>query len=368
MTPSPEPAARTLTARRRRGRFLLLGLGSLAGLLLAEVALRSADAVRAASRLSASQVLDRPVDPLPPGAPARLGQMIRAAQNHDIVYELLPDLDVEFHGVRVTTNRFGFRGPLREHGKPANGYRIVGLGDSVLFGWGVPYEATGLSRLEAKVQAALPGRIVEAVDTGVPGYNTAMQAEVLRDKGLRFAPDLVLVDFVGNDFDLPDYLWESPDPWSLDRCHLFDFARRVLRRRYSDLHGPFVWAPVDAEGNFESDRARVPKAYHHLVGPEAYRRAMAAIVELGRQHGFRVLVSCHLDLAPEAAAACRDLQVPTATVQRRVNAWLRANGHPRYLGSPLSLSADDPHPSAKLHEWWAEAVFEKLEELAWLPR
>ena len=354
-------------ARRHKRLVLALAAGAFA-LLAAEVALRMAAWIGASDELTRWREQTAQGASLAPGQVVRLGQMVRPARDADVVYELLPHLDVEFQRHPVRTGSLGFRGGDPPAPRPPGSFVLVGLGDSVLFGWGVPYEATGLSRLEAKVQAALPGRIVEAVDTGVPGYNTAMQAEVLRDKGLRFAPDLVLVDFVGNDFDLPDYLWESPDPWSLDRCHLFDFARRVLRRRYSDLHGPFVWAPVDAEGNFESDRARVPKAYHHLVGPEAYRRAMAAIVELGRQHGFRVLVSCHLDLAPEAAAACRDLQVPTATVQRRVNAWLRANGHPRYLGSPLSLSADDPHPSAKLHEWWAEAVFEKLEELAWLPR
>jgi hypothetical protein len=38
------------------------------------------------------------------------------------------------------------------------------------------------------------------------------------------------------------------------------------------------------------------------------------------------------------------------------------------VGSPLTISAHDPHPSPMLHEWWAEAAFARLQELGWLPR
>ncbi len=342
----------------RRRRWLLAAVGAGLGLLLAEVAVRVLRAVGAPGRLATSQALAQPAAPLPPGTAARLGQIVRAATNPSIVYELLPGLDVTFRGVRVTTNADGFRGPPRARAKPANGYRIVGLGDSVLFGWGVPYEACGLAALERRLQAALPDRVVEAIDTGVPGYNTAMQAEVLRDKCLPFAPDLVLVDFVGNDFDLPDFLWDQPDYWSLGRSFLLDLARRAFWQRHAELAGPFVWAPRDGTP---------PPAYAHLVGPEAYRRALTAIAALGRAHGFRVLVTGHHLLRPEAEAICAELGLPVATPVQRTQRWLHDHGYRDLVGSPLTLSADDPHPSALLHDWWAEAVFDRLRQLGWLP-
>ncbi|HEX5053642.1 MAG TPA: SGNH/GDSL hydrolase family protein, partial [Planctomycetota bacterium] len=278
-----------------------------------------------------------------------------------------PGLDVEFQGVRVVTNADGFRGPRRSREKPANGYRIVGLGDSVLFGWGVPYEASGLAVLEARLQAACPTRLVEAVDTAVPGYNTAMEEQVLVDKGLAFAPDLVIVDFVGNDLDLPNYLWQQPDYLALDRSFLWNAVRRGLSWKDAELHGPFVWAPVGEDGAFESHADRVPEAYRHLVGPEAYRRALRSIAALGAEHGFHVLVTCHHDLWPEVRAICDEVGVPFLQMGKRVNTWLREHGHEALLGSPLTINPEDPHPSALLHGWWAEEVFLRLQELGWLP-
>lgn len=357
----------TTPARRRVRRLLLLASSLVVALLLAEVAVRVLRARGDRQVLAASQLLEGAPADVPPGGEATLAQIVRAAKNPSIVYELRPNLDVTYQGVRVQTNADGFRGPARSRAKPANGYRIVALGDSVLFGWGVPFAASGLSVLEQKLQAALPHRVVEAIDTGVPGYNTAMQEHVLRDKGLPFAPDLVLVDFVGNDFDLPDFLWQETDYWNPRRSFLLDLARRVVWRRHAQLEGPFVWSPTDAQGNGASDLERVPPAYRHLVGPEAYRRALGAIVALGREHGFRVLVTGHHLLSPEAIAICEQLGVPIATPVQRTHRWLHDHGHPQLVGSPLTLSADDPHPAPLLHEWWADAVLQRLRELAWLP-
>lgn len=354
--------------RRARARLAALAFGSIGGLLLAEVGLRVARALDEPQRLAASQALTGEQRALPPDADATLSQIVRAATNPSIVYELIPDLGARFRGVRVEINGDGFRGPRRARAKPPNGFRVLGLGDSVLFGWGVPYESCGLAVLERRLQQALPRHVVETIDTGVPGYNTAMQEHVLRDKGLAFAPDVVIVDFVGNDFDLPDFLWESPDYWALDRSFLLAFARRTLGRRPA-LEGPFVRSPWDAAaGRLENRVDRVPPAYRHLVGPEAYRRAMTAIVELGRQHGFRVLVTGHHQPRPEAVAVCEDLGVPMATPLQRLLRWLEQHGGIDYLASPLVLAADDPHPSALLHEMWADAAFERLDELGWLPR
>ena len=334
---------------------------------MAEIAVRVWRFVTDPEVVQASQQRLRAGKPAP-GQPYRLGHLIRAAQNPDIIFELIPDLDVEFLGKRLVTNAAGFRGPARPTGKPANGFRIVGLGDSVMFGWGVDYADSALPKLEALVQAASPGRVVEAVNTAVPGYNTAMEAQVLRDKGLPFAPDLVVVDFVGNDLDLPNYLRRAPDYWRLDHSYLYELVRRSTGWRDSELHGPFVWAPVREDGAFESDPARVPDQYRHLVGIDAYRGAMQAITAMGKEHGFHVLVTCHHSLWPTIRTVCDEVQVPYVEIGERVNAWLQQNGHTALLGSPLTIDPQDPHPSPVVHTWWAEAVFARIRDLGWLPR
>jgi hypothetical protein len=257
---------------------------------------------------------------------------------------------------------------LRARGKPGRGFRIVGLGDSVMFGWGVPFEATSLAVLEQRLQQACPGHVVEAINTAVPGYNTAMQARVLREKGIAYAPDVVIVDFVGNDFDLPNFLWQQPDYWRLDRSYLLDLVRRSFAWREAELHGPFVHAPIGAHGGFLSDPELVPAQYRHLVGAGAYRRALEAMADMARAHGFRLIVSCHHDLPALVRACCDELGLPYVQIGQRVGAWLRDHGHSTHIGSPLTISGDDPHPTAIVHELWATAALETLRELEWLPR
>jgi hypothetical protein len=81
--------------------------------------------------------------------------------------------------------------PLRGGDPPmdlADGHvRIVGIGDSVLFGSGVAHGDTFLAVLENLLAAALPGRRVSTVNTGVPGYNTTMEVATLEQKCLDLA-------------------------------------------------------------------------------------------------------------------------------------------------------------------------------------
>jgi hypothetical protein len=177
------------------------------------------------------------------------------------------------------------------------------------------------------------------------------------------APDVVLLDFVGNDLELPNFLLAPADPWRLDHCYLVDVARRAWRSSWLDPRTPFVWAPGDGAGRFESDPARVPAQYRHLVGPEAFARAVAAIVDLGRAHGFHVLVSSVYELPAAQAAVCRDLELPMLDLHARIDEWLRGGGDV----AALQLSAQDPHPTPLVHGWWADAVAAKLRELRWLP-
>lgn len=347
---------------------MALGVASAVAVVGAELAVRVFRAVTDPDMVEASRQRDGSFAKPPPGQPLRFGHLVRAARERDLVFELLPDLDVEFLSVPLRTNSHGFRGPERPIAKAPGTWRIVGLGDSVLFGWGVRYEDTGLAQLEQMIQATSPGWVVEAIDTGVPGYNTAMEAKVLQTKGLQFAPDLVIVDFVGNDLDLPNYLWRRPDYWRLDHSFLWELVRRSAWARDGELHGPLVWAPARDGGAFESDPQRVPEEYRHLVGPEAFRRALVDIAAAGKQYGFPVLVTCHHSLWPQIRDICNQVPVPFVEIGQRVNEWLTANGHKTLLGSPLAIAADDPHPTAMVHRWWAEAAFAKLEALGWLPK
>jgi hypothetical protein len=157
-----------------------------------------------------------------------LGHVVRLSPDPRVVYELVPDLDVDFLGARLRTNADGFRGKALPPARTRAAVRVVGLGDSVMFGWGVSEEETYLARLVPLLEGASPGVAWEVMNTAVPGYNTVMEVATLEAKGLRFDPDLVVLNFVGNDLGLPNFIEERPDTLSLRRSFLLDFVRARL--------------------------------------------------------------------------------------------------------------------------------------------
>src|SRR4029079_656738 len=91
-------------------------------------------------------------------------------------------------------------------------------------------------------------------------------------KGLAFSPDLVLVHFVGNDFNLPHFMQPAGSPPG--PSYLLDFLRRRFRRQEAPdlLH--------DLKGLPQEVRRETRVRYKEMVGVEAYRRAMARLPAL----------------------------------------------------------------------------------------
>lgn len=357
--------ARSRWTRWRR-RLLLAAAAFAAALLLAEMGLRGFTWLSRDDELARWQKQTAAGTKLTPGQPVRLGQIVRPAADPQIVYELLPQLDVEFQRHRVTTGARGFRGGDPPEPRPANAFVVVGIGDSVLFGSGIATEETFLCRLQRRLAKALPQRTVVAVNTGVPGYDTAMEVATLQAKCLDLRPDVVVIDFVENDFDLPNFLLLPPDPLRLDTCFLYDLAYRTLRADRRP-NGPLEPAPMADRLHFERDPARVPATYRDMVGVDGYRRALQRLVQLSHEHGFHVLVSCHTEIDPAARAVCDELGLPIVTAAERQRAWLQTHDNPPLPQSALVVAPDDLHPSALGHELLAEELFAFLEHSGWLP-
>ena len=106
-----------------------------------------------------------------------------------------PGSHYEWRGIPVIINDQGLRGPATPYEKPADTFRVLNLGDSIAMGWGVREEETYGRRLEQSLnsQAAAGGRI-EVINAGVPGWNPANELAYLQAEGLRYEPDLILLD------------------------------------------------------------------------------------------------------------------------------------------------------------------------------
>jgi hypothetical protein len=100
--------------------------------------------------------------------------------------------------VQVTTNSLGLRGPEVVVPRPSGTYRILALGDSFSFGWGVAFEDAWDIRMARELQAT-DGRSVEVVIAGVPGWSLPQEFIFLEQHGFELEPDLVLWQLCSND-------------------------------------------------------------------------------------------------------------------------------------------------------------------------
>ncbi|MDO8445511.1 MAG: GDSL-type esterase/lipase family protein [Deltaproteobacteria bacterium] len=104
----------------------------------------------------------------------------------------------------IKINSRGFRDGEYPEEKSRNTLRIVGLGDSFTFGAGVKLQDTYLKQLEKMLTEKSSFKTVEILNMGVPGYNTYQELIFMKEVGLRYKPDIVIVGFVLNDVDLLD--------------------------------------------------------------------------------------------------------------------------------------------------------------------
>lgn len=83
---------------------------------------------------------------------------LRADVAIDAKNYLLPRAVRERFPFRMTTNARGFRGPVLARAKPAGALRVVAVGNSSTFGWGVNDDETYPAQLEHALRAAAPRR------------------------------------------------------------------------------------------------------------------------------------------------------------------------------------------------------------------
>jgi len=123
------------------------------------------------------------------------------SSNPILGYELKPNYynpapDHEFTCRRI--NSHGQRDIERSVEKPPGVRRIILLGDSILESTEIPDIDDVMHR---QLEKLYPDGKTEVLNFGVGGYCTLAEVELLRVKGLKFKPDIVIVVFFWNDFE-----------------------------------------------------------------------------------------------------------------------------------------------------------------------
>lgn len=268
----------------------------------------------------------------------------------DLPFHHFPDRRGEYYGVEISTNSVGFRDREYATVKPEGKVRILVLGDSFTLGWGVPPDSVYSARLEDMLNR--DGDRYEVINMGIGNYNTVMEVELFKYKGLAFDPDMVILAFFLNDTEsVPDR--KSGFTYALIKHSYFgSFLFDRITRLRSRFMGGYRWGTYYA-GLYTEDNAgplaASERAFRELAGICGDRGIQLVVVnipELRRLEDYAFdYATCYIeDLAAEAGAPFIDL-LPGLRGHRPASLW---------------VSAEDPHANARANGIFAEQIYSGL--------
>ena len=342
----PDPS--TASARSFPARLVLVGASIALSLLVCEAALRGYVArdqgFGTLEQFRAYEQGER----IPTRSSHPLVLITRLSTNRKLVYELLPNVDKIFGGRRIRTNADGLRED-REYDRvpPASTRRIVGVGDSGMWGWAVHQGEDYLSVLEENLGRRGGPLRYEVLNLAVPGYNTQQEVEMLRSKGLAYSPDIVILGWCGNDYTLPLFLYRKKNHFELKGgSYLLNLVFRP--RRFRERLQPEVLKLG------EIDRSLVDPVLLEGKGPEGVLLQLRSLARLGEKHRFRAIVVGSLD--DRVVRMCRELGLTVFNLRTEVD--------PKKL--PSGAKVHGCHPNALGHRILAEHLERFLEREGWL--
>jgi hypothetical protein len=131
----------------------------------------------------------------------------------------------------VLISKQGLRNETVQIPKPRGVFRILAIGDSFTFGWGVNLEDTWVKKLQQMYQSA--GKKVEIVNAGVPGIAQFSETHICQAYKNQLDIDLIILGFYGTD----DMYQNAARYEAMDlTSYLIDFLTPTLSR----LNNPVI--------------------------------------------------------------------------------------------------------------------------------
>ena len=109
-----------------------------------------------------------------------------------------------YHFKRIELNSLGFRDVEHSMEKDDGVYRIIIIGDSFTFGWGIKNSENIYSRvLQKKLDEEYGNDKFEVINLAQNGFSTADVVDVFKGIGLNLNPDLIIYGYHPNDAEGP---------------------------------------------------------------------------------------------------------------------------------------------------------------------
>jgi lysophospholipase L1-like esterase len=270
----------------------------------------------------------------------------------DLPFHHRPDRAGTYYGAEIRTNSLGFRDRELPPQKPAGERRVIMLGDSFTLGWGVREKETFTRRLEEMLCAG--DKHYRVINMGTGNYNTVMEVELLKWKGLGLDPDvLVLMYFVNDTEPVPEArsgLFFQMASHSYFFAFMFDRLTRLRSRLSSASRWDDYYARLYSDGN-ATNLERNAAAIREMVALCRSRGIETLIVSIPELHETGAYKFTYATAHVEGLA--RSLGVPFLDLLPAVSAQ-----------EPESLwvSTEDHHANARANAIFAKRIYARLLE------
>ncbi len=269
-------------------------------------------------------------------------------------------------GIPVHVNAAGFRDATRG---PKTRARVLSVGDSTIYGYGVRDGEVFTSLLEKRFDA-------DFINGGVPGYSTFQSLNFLDMRGLALDPDVLLVGSLWSDnnfdtFQDADLLAAYADFQQsntrrfrrvLSHSVLFQWADWTLRVAPRGDEARKVGWMINKQGDIEGARR---------VDINDYAANLEAFADRMQAHGGGVVYL----LPPNREDLLPPGEAPRWAIYRQVMRDVAARHHAPIVDGPAAFGAaglgvddlfqDQMHPTAIGHAVLAEAVAKVLDASGW---
>ena len=285
-----------------------------------------------------------------------------------LYWKLKPNQDcytkVDLRPVHI--NSLGTRGPEFQVDKPLGTIRILSLGDSRTFGWGLRESETYSVRLKELLQQELgTTKRVEVINAGVNAWSYSQMLVYVRDTALRYRPDVVIVAEANlwtqfSERNSPEFVKKF-----MSRVRLKNFLRRFAIYHY--------FVEIKLKAFYERHRTRFipvdPKQdalfkEQQQADPDAvFRSALQGIVDLAITNRVQPVL-LYLPTKDELIATNRPssqvLQIKGELSRKHGLAFVDISQEVRAETNSVYLEGDPVHYNTRGNEIIARELFRAL--------
>ncbi len=108
-------------------------------------------------------------------------------------HEHIPNAEASLMGVDVKINSIGFRDDELSSPKSSNEKRVLIIGQSITFGWGVPKDSIFLEQVEHRLNMENDSIKYSFINSGIGNYNTELESILLKKNLPIVNPDMVVL-------------------------------------------------------------------------------------------------------------------------------------------------------------------------------